>query len=314
MDISWTELVFSVEAKNAGVAEGITARFTKLGLYIEDYSNMEFVLPLVGAADYIDAELAARDRAHARIHVYVEAKEAPQEIATAISGALEAAGIAFSLESFGMEEQDWENDWRRFHRPQRVGERLVLCPSWEHFDRRPDDILLVLDPGGAFGSGRDETTRLCLRLLDKRIVGDERVLDLGCGSGVLAVAALLLGAKTALGVDIDPNAPPIARENAERNGVLEHFSVLHGNILTDGSIYAALAEEYDLICANIVADVHLAMRDVYAEKLRSGGGLLLSGIIDDRVEQVRAALEASGFALTDAEEENGWHALAFIKE
>lgn len=312
MSEDWTELVFLVDTKNVKAAERIAARFTALGIYVEDYSNMELLLPLVGGADYIDAELAARDRAHARIHVYIQEGDEPSASAAAISESLAAAGVPFSLECLHMEVQDWENGWRSFHHPQRVGERLVLCPSWERFDRRPGDVVMVIDPGGAFGSGRDETTRLCLRLLEKRIAGGERVLDLGCGSGVLAIAALLLGADTALGVDIDTNAPPIARENAERNGVGVRFKALCGNVLTDGAVDAALGGGFDLICANIVADVHLAMREVYAAKLRPGGGLLLSGIIEDRAVELRAAIEAVGFTLTDAEEENGWHALAFV--
>lgn len=313
MDTNWIDLCLEVEAGKRKIAEGIAARFTEAGLYVEDYSDMEMLLPLVGGVDYIDDALSAKDRSLSRIHVYLSAPEQAAEVSSRLSEALSAAGVDFSLTLLRLENEDWANGWKKFHPPQRLG-RLVICPSWERYPPEDGELVLTLDPGDAFGSGRDETTRVCLWLLQERLIPGDRVLDLGCGSGVLALAALLLGAEAAVGVDIEQKAVRTALENAGINGLSGRFSAYLGNLLTDPALEKSLGTGYDLIAANIVADVHLAMRGVYFDKLNPHGRLVLSGILSRRADEVRTAIEDAGFQFSGSREENGWTGLHFVRQ
>ena len=313
MNTSWTDLAFEVDTKSAETVEALAAQCTNLGIYIEDYSDMERMLPLIGGADYVDEKLAAKDKSHVAVHIYVPSDELPEKVVSRMCELLATAEVKYELRCTSINDDDWSNAWKKYHRPQRVGKRLVICPSWEEYDRTDDDVVLTMDPGSSFGSGRDETTRLCLSLIESNLVAGDSVLDIGCGSGILSVAALLLGAKSAVGVDIERNAVNNAAENARINGVGSCFSGFYGNVLTDSELEKSLGSGYDLICANIVADVHISMRDIFFNKLKRGGSLTLSGIINTRTDEVRSAIQSAGFELKDVKEENGWTALCFDK-
>ena len=313
MDEQWTEIVLRVGTAQLSCAEEIAARHSPGGIYVEDYSDMDAMLPLIGGVDYVDEALKGQDKCHGAIHVYIPSLEDPAQTAELLSIELKAAGIDFSIDSAGLEAQDWANQWKSFHHSEKVGRRLVLCPTWEEYSPKADEIVLTLDPGEAFGSGRSETTRLCLSLLDSYGSPGDRILDMGCGSGVLAIAALLLGAKSAIGVDVEKTALKESVENAALNGVGDRLSVHFGNVLSDEGLRLALGEGYDLISANIVADVHLAMGSFYYEKLKSGGILIVSGILNERAAQVKAALSNCGFTLLEELQENEWTALSFKK-
>ncbi len=313
MDEQWTEIVLRVGTARLSCAEEIATKHSPGGIYVEDYSDMDAMLPLIGGVDYVDEALKGQDKCHGAIHVYIPDSENLKHTVRALSQELSAAGIDFSIDCTGLDAQDWANQWKSFHHSEKVGRRLVLCPTWEEYSPKADDIVLTLDPGEAFGSGRSETTRLCLSLLDRLISPDDRVLDMGCGSGVLAIAALLLGAKSALGVDVEKNAIKESMENAALNGVGDRLSVLFGNVLYNEELSLALGGGYDLISANIVADVHLALGSFYYEKLKSGGILIVSGILNDRAAQVKAALSDCRFTLLEELQENEWTALSLKK-
>ncbi|MEO0325340.1 MAG: 50S ribosomal protein L11 methyltransferase [Myxococcota bacterium] len=201
-----------------------------------------------------------------------------------------------------VEGDGWREAWKAFFEPTKLGERLLLRPSWREVEPGPDEVVLTIDPGYAFGSGIHETTRLVLREIDARTRGGERVLDVGCGSGILAIAARLLGAASAVAVDVDPDAVRTAEENASRNGT---------TLAASATPIDDVAGTYDLVLANIQAPILLAMRDALVARVAAGGLLVLSGILEEAHEEVTAAYVAAGLAPEASPKENEWRALVF---
>ena len=208
------------------------------------------------------------------------------------------------------DEEDWANNWKAYYKPLPIGERLLVCPSWEKADPG-QRVLLSLDPGMAFGTGSHHTTRMCLELLEAHVRPGDTLLDLGCGSGILSIAGVLLGAAHAVGVDIDPVAERIAGENAALNGVQgDRYTVLCGDVLTDGDLVNRLAQStYDIVAANIVADVIIGLCPVVPRFLKQDGLFIMSGIIKERLPDVLHALEAHGFQTLSIQEGEDWRAI-----
>ena len=283
-------------------------------MYIEDYSDMEETLPAIGWADAIDEALLARDRQAAVIHFYLPEAAHPGEAISFITERLAAEGIAHELAAASVSEEDWAENWKQYYKPERVGRRLVIRPSWEPYIQREDDIVIDLDPGSAFGTGQHETTRLCLELLEQNVRPGARVLDMGCGSGILSIAVLKLGAARAVAVDIDPHAADTAARNAAANGFGgEAFIALAGNILENPELSKTIGGGYGLIVANIVADVILAMRMIFFQKLKAGGRLIVSGIIEPRADEIEQALCAAGFEIKERRALRGWIAMVVTR-
>ena len=200
-----------------------------------------------------------------------------------------------------VEEADWANAWKQYFKPQRIGRRLVIKPTWEVWEAAAEDVVIQIDPGMAFGTGLHATTRLCLRALETHVFPGARVADVGTGSGILAVAAALLGAGHVDAVDVDPLAVRIARENIAVNGVPEIVSAGQGDSPPRGA--------FDITVANILADVILGMAPALRDSLRPGGLLIASGIIDTRAEDVRRGLETAGLSVEDTPAEGEWVAI-----
>ena len=312
--MDWNDVCIRIRTADTETTAAVASMTVPYGIYIEDYSDMEEMLPQIGRVDYVDDALAAKDRNHSLIHVYIPATLAPGEAVSFIEERLLAENIWHQVTMSAIREADWANNWKAFYHPERVGERLVVCPSWETYAEQPGDLVLHLDPGSSFGTGKHETTRLCLAALETAVRPGDRVLDMGCGSGILAIAALRLGASAALGVDIEKHAAATAAENAAANGFgPDRFTALAGDVLADEALRAQVGAGYDLICANIVADVLLAMRGFFAETLRQGGTLLASGIIDTRADEVLAGLVGAGFTLRNRFDLRGWVALELCR-
>ena len=209
------------------------------------------------------------------------------------------------------DEEDWANNWKIYYKPLKIGERLLVRPSWEALSDAEGRTVLSLDPGMAFGTGSHHTTRMCLQYLEKTVKEGDMLLDLGCGSGILSIAGVLLGAKSALAVDIDPIAEKIAYENAEINGVLrDRYEVRIGDVLTDDALRAGLAaQQYEVITANIVASVIIALLPVVPPLLKEGGAFITSGIIRDRLDEVKETILANGLTIESEDISEEWCAI-----
>lgn len=211
-----------------------------------------------------------------------------------------------------VQEEDWANNWKKYFKPFPVGEKIMIKPSWEELTEATDKVVLKIDPGHIFGTGTHETTQLCMELIETYLEKDDVVLDIGCGSGILSIASLLLEAKEADAVDIDPNAMEIAYENSDRNDIpREKYHVCAGNILEDDTLHQKYSgKKYDMVEANIVADVIIALTKKVPDYIKDGGIFLCSGIIIERKEDVLSALTAGGYSVLEVKEKKGWVAIA----
>lgn len=251
--------------------------------------------------DYVDEELAAKYRGVSRVKCYLPDEDAGWDLLQRIRARYADVSISYIADS------DWENNWREYYKPIEVGERLVVVPEWEE---APADgrLPLRLDPGLIFGTGSHATTRMCLTALEGLAAPGQRVLDLGCGSGILGIGALLLGAESCLGCDVDPKAPDVAAANAALNGLgPERFRVLAGDLLADKGLRRELGTGYDLVLANIVSDVIIPLSAFARGFMADGAAFVCSGIIEGRQDEVRAALEKNGFSVERHLCEEEWH-------
>ena len=257
--------------------------------------------------DYVDEGLAQRMKGASRVKFYVpDSDEGQKQLRQYLAGLEE-----YEPQTVSLREEDWATSWQKYYQPIPVGKRVYIVPDWMRGEPVPDGRApLYLNPGLTFGTGAHPTTQLCLELLEEVLRPGDKVLDLGCGSGILAIAALGLGASRAVGVDIDPKAADVAFENAALNGIgSDRLSVYAGDVLSDKKLVGKLEPgENRVVLANIVADVIIPLSAKAGEFMTPDGVFLTSGIIDGRQDEVKAALEANGFTVTKHLERGGWHA------
>ncbi|MDE7279556.1 MAG: 50S ribosomal protein L11 methyltransferase, partial [Oscillospiraceae bacterium] len=217
-----------------------------------------------------------------------------------------------AAELANVREEDWANNWKQYFKPLTVGEKLVIKPSWEDYDSKDNRTVLEIDPASSFGTGQHNTTQLCLELIEKNLKDGDRVLDLGCGSGILSIAAVLLGADNVTAVDISQNSVETAKENAAKNNIPgAKYTAYCGDIINDASLVEKIGGGFDLIAANIVADVLIAMSPLFEKFIKKGGTLILSGIITERSDEVVDAVKSKGYTMIELREKDGWAAVAF---
>ncbi|HJC53787.1 MAG TPA: 50S ribosomal protein L11 methyltransferase [Candidatus Gemmiger stercoravium] len=296
--MEWTDIQITVPHPYAETAEAIATMVSNGGIYIEDYSDLEEQAWEIAHVDLIEQELLDQPRDIVKVHMYLAPDENPAEILPLFRERLDAAGIPYELTTAGVEQEDWQNAWKKYYHAMDIGKRLAIVPGWEEYET--DRTVITMDPGMAFGTGTHETTSLCLEVLDERVRGGERVLDIGTGSGILAIAALRLGAACAEGVDIDPMCVRTAGENALRNGVQDRFTVLVGDLSDKAS------GVYNIITANIVAAAILSLAPHVPALMAPGAVFVASGIIDTRKEEVLAGLRGAGLDPFEVREKRGW--------
>lgn len=304
----WTEVKISVDAENVDKAGDIASMVVPYGIYIEDYRDLEKQAWEIAHIDLIDEELLQKDRTKAIVHVYISPEENPQEAVAFLRERYSAEGIDSEIILNQCKNEDWENNWKQYFHPIPVGEKLLIRPTWEDEFEAGDRKVLNIEPGLAFGTGTHETTRLCLETLEKHIHEGTTVLDIGCGSGILSIASLLLGAKKAVGVDIDALAVKTAIENGEVNNFKEpEYTVLQGN-LTD-----KVTGKFDVVVANIVADVIIMFCKDVASFMKEDALFITSGIIDTREQDVIDAFNKYGFEIRSRHTKGGWVCFECVK-
>ena len=298
--MKWADIQIQVPQEFAETAEAIAVGISGSGVYIEDYADLEQQAPNIAPVDFIDETLLLKPKDCVIIHMYLPVEEDISAILELLQGRLNAAEVQFSLDTFSINQEDWESSWKKHYHSFIIGKRLLVCPAWEVADNPENRTVLTLDPGMAFGTGTHETTELCLAALDEVIKPNHRVLDIGCGSGILGIAACLLGATDVSGVDIDPVAVRTAKENAGINGVKHIFNPVLGNLSETAN------GKYDVIAANIVANAIIALAPSIPPLLKRGGVFISSGIIDDREADVAFAIQEAGLIITNVVRKNGW--------
>ena len=299
--MDWTEVKIHIDSKDVETAGNIAQMVVPYGIYIEDYSDLEQAAWEIAHIDLIDEDLLKKDRNKATIHIYISPEESPAEAVAFLSERYNAEGIKHEIDLSVCRNQDWENNWKEYFKPMPVGQKLLIRPVWDNDYDPQGRTVLDIEPGLAFGSGGHDTTRLCLETLENHITPNTELLDIGCGSGILGIAGLLLGAKSATGVDIDELAVKTARENGEMNGFTEpKYTVFQGNLKDK------VSGKYDVVVANIVADIIVMFTKDVGRFLKDDGIYITSGIIDTREQDVLDAFEKYGFEVVGRHESCGW--------
>ena len=304
--MEWTDISITVPRRYADTAEAVATMVANGGIYIEDYADLEQQAWEIAHVDLIEQELLDKPRDVVIVHMYLAPDENPAEVLPLFRQRLDDAGVEYTLNTEGVEQEDWQNAWKQYYHAMDIGRRLAIVPGWEEYDT--DRTVITMDPGMAFGTGTHETTSLCLETLDELVQGGERMLDIGTGSGILAIAALKLGAKEAEGVDIDPMCVRTAGENARRNGVAERLTVLVGDLSDKAS------GVYDIITANIVAAAILSLAPAVPALMAPGAKFIASGIIDERRDEVLDGLKAAVLRPVQVKEKRGWVCIICEKE
>lgn len=302
----------SIETTSAGI-EPVYGMLLSMGIEgaeIEDEADFEnFLENNTRYWDYVDDELREAKKGPTKVSVYLRDDENGRDTLLLLRENLQRIKGDASLGSLevslcNIDENDWFEKWKQYYKPFTVGENITVIPAWD--DYKGEGVVLRINPGMLFGTGSHNTTRLCMTCLEKLVEPGVTVFDVGCGSGILSILSLLLGASRAVAVDIDAAAPRIAYENAALSGVTsENYAVYCGNVLEE----AVTEEVFDIVVANIVADVIIPLSGKVSRYLKKGGKFLCSGIINDRIDDVLGALGKNGFSVLSKEQDGEWWAV-----
>ena len=304
--MNWTEIKVSVPLEFTDTAAAIANMAVPYGIYIEDYSDLEEKAEEIAHIDLIDEELINKDRTRPVIHIYISECDNAAEALAFLKERLAAEKIPFCADSDGVNDSDWSENWKKYFHATEIGDRLAIVPSWEEYENKENRRLLHIDPGSAFGSGTHATTALCLSMLENCVEEGAKMLDIGCGSGILSIASVLLGAEKAVGVDIDAQSVKTAKENAELNGCTEKTEYIVGDLADK------VSGKYNVVCANIVADVVIRLLADVRNYMADGAVLLVSGIIDSRENDVLNAAQMNGFKIKEKQYRDNWCAFALV--
>lgn len=317
--MNWTEAEIYTSTEGIDILCASLLDIGIKGFAIKDSEDFnEFLENKDGKWDYIEDDLMGLKSCESSVTVYLPDNSQGAEMLISLKQLLarmkerDSAGswgrLEFEIKS--VKEEDWANNWKQYFKPLKVGEKLLVKPSWEEYDGNDNRTILEIDPASSFGTGQHNTTKLCLELIEKAVNGGERILDLGCGSGILSIGGILLGANEATAVDIEENAVTTALENAEKNNISkEEYHAYCGDIISDTELREKIGSGFDIITANIVADVLIAMSSLFSSFLKPESTLIISGIITERKSEVVDAVVKAGFDVIEEAEGEGWAAV-----
>lgn len=300
--MDWTEITISVKREDTETAAAIANMAVPYGIYIEDYSDLETVAVEIAHIDLIDENLLNKDRDRVIIHIYISCEDNAEESLAYLTERYAAVGISATIGSVGVNDADWAENWKKYFKSFEIGNRLAVCPSWEKYENREDRTVLKIDPGAAFGTGSHATTNMCLELLDEYVKDGDEILDVGCGSGILAITSVLLGGARAVGVDIDAQSVKVSKENAQINEISEKTEFVCGDLTEK------ITGKYDIVCANIVADIVMKLTPDIEMFLKDDALYMCSGIIDMRADEVKDTLKSCGYDIVSERIKENWHA------
>ena len=304
-ETQWTQIRVTVPLQQLDELTAIMSMVSN-NLQIEDYSDIDLKTCY---GDLIDESILNADKTIASVSVYLPAERSVPECISFLRERFQTVGLEDAkLETVGVNEEDWANSWKAYYKPIKIGERLVIVPAWEKYEAQEGELIVRMDPGMAFGTGTHETTRLVIKMLEKYTKQGCRMLDVGTGSGILAICASRLGAGECKAYDIDPMAVRVANENIKDSG-LQNITCEVSDLLRQ----ADRSRPYDLICANIVADIIIRMTPDVSPFMHENTVLLASGIIAERAQDVIDCFERNGYCIVEKLEDNGWCGLAVMK-
>lgn len=308
MEGTWIEVRVITKSEALEPISGIFYGLDCKGVAIEDPEDIlgREQGPLTW--DFADINVLEHKGKFAVVKGYFSEEDNIDEIIAYINEKIEeikALGIDVGEGKVGFEkmyEEDWANNWKKYYKPSKVGEKIVVKPIWEEYEAKDEELVVELDPGMAFGTGEHETTRMCIQALEKYVQKDSTVFDVGCGSGILAIAAAKLGAKLAAGVDLDPVAVESAKENVGFNNI-DNIEILHGNLIE------VIDGKADIVVANIIAEIICILTEDVSRVIKPNGYFITSGIIHDRVEMVTNKLEECGFEVVKVNKDGEWNCI-----
>ena len=303
-DRIWTQIKVTVPLAELDELVAVMSMINN-NLMIEDYSDIDVNLKTC-YGDLIDEKILNANKDIASVSVFVPSSHSYMDDLAYIRQRMAELSLHGEVELVGVDEEDWANSWKQYYKPIKIGEKIVICPAWERYTPAEGEIVIRMDPGMAFGTGTHETTRLVIRLLEKYTRPGCRMLDVGTGTGILAICASRLGAETCRAYDIDPTAVRVARENIKDSG-LENVTCDQSDLLKQVSLEGG---QYDLVCANIVADIIIRMTPDVGKYMKEDAVLLASGIIAERCDDVVACFEQNGFKIVEVLTDNDWCGLA----
>ncbi len=317
--MNWIEMDIATSSVGIDPLCGCLLNIGVTGFSIADPLEFQaFLEDKTGNWDYIDDELLGLRDKVATVTIYLPENSQGSEMLSMIKNELVALKSRDEKDEFGtleysfknIKEEDWANNWKQYFKPFGIGEKLYIKPSWESAENSGDRKILEIDPASSFGTGQHHTTKLCLELLEKVVENGDTILDLGCGSGILSIGGILLGGKSAVAIDIEENAVTTSVENANKNGILtEQYVAYRGDVVSDLLLREKIGTGFDIITANIVADVLINMSGIFGEFLKENGKLILSGIISERQDEVIDAVTEKGFSVLEIATEEGWSAV-----
>lgn len=313
--MKWTEVLIKVDPQAVEAVTDILYGLGAQGVAIDEPVDVQRLREDELYWDYIDEKLLENDTEETKIMAYFSEEETnlPEKIAVIKEKIRNLTEFGLSIGSGTVElsnvnQEDWESAWKQYFKPVHVTDRIVVKPEWEEYSPQEGEIVIEIDPGMAFGTGTHETTSMCINQIEKNLKAGDRVIDIGSGSGILSMAAVLLGAEKATGVDLDPVAVRVALENVELNNLQDKIEILHGN-LTD-----VIREKADIVVANIMADIILMLLEDVREFIKDDGLFISSGIIQEKRAAVEARLLEKNFSIVEVETKGEWCAITAQKK